>query len=55
MFLEIINWWTIYKSCGIIICGLHFDKTLRINYEKYDEKKMLWSVILVMISDVMIG
>ena len=52
MFLEIINWWTIYKSCGIIICGLHFDKTLRINYEKYDEKKcydrwyLLWSVML---------
>ena len=43
MFLEIINWWTIYKSCGIIICGLHFDKTLRINYEKYDEKNVMIS------------
>ena len=35
MFLEIINWWTIEKFCGVIICGLHFDKTLRINYQKY--------------------
>ena len=22
----------------MIICGLHFDRTLRINYEKYDKK-----------------
>ena len=33
LFLEIINWETIQKSCDIIICGLHL--TLRINYEKY--------------------
>ena len=25
---------------------LNFDKTWRINYEKYDEKKMLWSMVL---------
>ena len=29
----------------MIICGLHFDKTLRTNYEKCDQKR-LWSVIL---------
>ena len=29
--------------CGIITCSLHFDKTLRINYEKYDEKNVMIS------------
>ena len=41
--VEMINWWTIWKFCGIIICGLHFDKRLRINYEKYDEKNVMIS------------
>ena len=24
--------------CNIITCGFHFDRTIRINYEKCDEK-----------------
>ena len=36
---------TIKKFCDIIICGLHFDRTLRINYEMI-RWKILWSVML---------
>ena len=32
------RWKAIEKFWVIIICGLHFDRTSRINYEKYDEK-----------------
>ena len=38
MFLKTIDWKGIKKFCLTIICGLHFDKTSRINSEKYDEK-----------------
>ena len=27
-----------FKVLGYIVCSLHFERTLRINYEKYDEK-----------------
>ena len=37
-FLEIIDWKTIQKFCDIITCGSDFERTLRINYEKCDEK-----------------
>ena len=38
MFLKAIDWKTIWKFWVTIICGLHFDKTSRINCEKNDEK-----------------
>ena len=38
MFLKTIDWKAIEMSCVTIICGLHFRRTSRINYEKYDEK-----------------
>ena len=37
-FLEIIDRKTIQKFCDVIICGLNFERTLRISYEKCDEK-----------------
>ena len=35
---EIIDKKIIWKLCDIIIWGLHFDRILRINYEKCVEK-----------------
>ena len=32
------NWLKDFNFCDIIICGLHFDRTLRINYEKCYKK-----------------
>ena len=37
MFLEIIDLKTTQTFCDVIICGLHFERTLRISYEKCDE------------------
>ena len=38
MFLKTIDWKPIWKFYVTSICGIHFDKTSKINCEKYDEK-----------------
>ena len=45
MLLEIIDWKTVQKLYDIIACGLHFDTTLRICDEKYDDPWYL-SIVL---------
>ena len=37
MIFRTIEWKAIWKFCVTIICGLHFNRTSRINCEKYDE------------------
>ena len=34
--LNLVKSKAVYTFCVTVICGLHFDKKSRINYEKYD-------------------